>query len=97
MIWALGGGEDIESVVVDVEYAMERKEMDLLLEVGEKYMNIETFSSVLQSDAANRAIISATNPLGGADLLNRSAPRRAIGCRRVHQRSGPTFYLPLFF
>ena len=63
------GGDNSESVVVDVEYAMERKEMDLLLEFGKGNMNIETILYVLQSDAATRAIVSATNPLRGADLF----------------------------
>ena len=42
-------------------------------------MSIETFLYVLQNDAATRAIVSATNPLLGADLLNRSVPRRIVG------------------
>ena len=91
------GGEDVESVVVDVEYAMERKEMDLLLRFEEGYMNIETFSYVLQSNAATRAFLSATNPLPGADLLDRSARRRTVRCRLERQKLGPTFCFTFLF
>ena len=79
------GGEDIESVAVDVEYAMESKEMNLLLGLEKGHIMIETFSYVLQSYAATRVDFSARNP---ADLLNRSAPRRTVECRLEHEKSG---------
>ena len=82
------GGEDIESVAVDVEYGMESEEMDLLLGLEKAHIKIEAFSYVLQSYAATRVDFSATNP---ADLLNRSAPRRTVECRLEHEKSGQHF------
>ena len=83
------GGEDIESVAVDVEYAMESKEMDLLRGLEKGHIKIEAFSYVLQSYTATRVDFSATNP---ADLSNRSAPRRTVECRLEHEKSGQHFF-----
>ena len=81
-------GEVIESGVVDVEYAMKRTGKHFLLGLEKRYMNIETFPYALRTDAVTKFVISAMNPLGGADLLNRSAPRRTVRCRLEHQKSG---------
>ena len=86
-------GEGNGGAVVDVEYAMKRKEMELLHGLEKEYMNIEICSYLVQTDAVIRILISATNP---ADLLNRSAPRRTVGCRLENPKSGQHFiHLPL--